>query len=701
MGRGRLALGGRIVALGARSGRLRARASLAVGLHSEALEAVRGARGIGRGADPPALEEAEALIGLLRFDEGVAVTTRALRRRPLDPETAARLRSLRGHALWQLGQIRAGEAEIRRATAQATAPLTRARAQELLAHLSWKTRRLEDVQGHLAAARRLYDECGSAEGLVRVLGIEAGVLRDAGRFEETLDALGHRIEIASTTTRLDAIAEAYSDRGDLLAFLGRWDEASRDLDRAAQIFRRLSDPREFSSAASRRAMVDLARGDLDAVRSILSRAGAAVAPTDLRTLSEHLLLASDLHLAAGDPAAADHDAAEAVRLFVGVRDRDGECRARVRRTHALLALRQVPEAVREARRAVRLAAAPRSDLSVLALLALGRALLRERSGEAHGAFARAASLSASRPALAPVARLGRALARGADRRHPEVEAALGSLERWGDRRVLAYCLSDLRELLGDDSPASTPSDAPPPASVGRACAGVRALADAAICLAGEGPWPPRWAGAMRALLPVVGWWRALWVAEEGWELRRDLVQPVRLAADDVARTLAGRTEAVTQVDLTASEEMRAHPTCVLHGLAHAVLVPVRPGAILYVDAREDTRGPLELQAGLLQEVARLLACHPPEPAPEPSGPHRYPEIVGRCAALQELFEQMAQVARSDVPVHVFGETGTGKEKVARALHAHSARALAPFVAINASSLSDELFEAEVVDAYQS
>lgn len=679
---------------GARSVRLRARASLAVGLHAEALEALRSVRRTGRGADPPTLEEAEALLGLLRFDECAAVTTRALRRKPLDPETNARLRGHRGHALWQLGQVRAGEAELRRAAGQATAPLTRARAEELLALVAWKVRRLGDVEGHLAAARHLYQECGSAEGMAGTLGIEAGVLRDAGRFKEALDLLGRRVEIASTTTRLDAIAEAYSDRGDLLAFLGRWEEAGRDLDRAAQLFRRLSDPREFSSAASRRAMVDLAHGDLNAVSSALRQAGSSVARTDLRTLSEHLLLASDLYLAAGDPDAADRDAAQAVGLFVGVRDRDGECRARVRRTHALLGMQRVDEAVREARRAVSLASASRSDLSMLALLALGRALLRGRSGEAVGAFSRAADLSASRPALAPVARLGRALARGADRRHPEVEAALGSLERWGDRRVLAYCLSDLRELFGD-SPASPPPDPPPTATVGRACAAAGALADAAICLAGEGPWPARWAGAMRALLPAAGWWRAAWIGEEGWELRRDLVQPVRLAGDDLATLLAERAEGMTQIDLTASEALRVHPTRVLHGVAHAVLVPVRPGAILYFDVREGERATLARQAGLVQEVARLLACHAPEPEPEASSPHRYPEIVGRCPALQELFEQMAQLARSDVAVHVFGETGTGKEKVARALHAHSVRSHGPFVAINASSLSDELFESEM------
>jgi DNA-binding NtrC family response regulator len=73
----------------------------------------------------------------------------------------------------------------------------------------------------------------------------------------------------------------------------------------------------------------------------------------------------------------------------------------------------------------------------------------------------------------------------------------------------------------------------------------------------------------------------------------------------------------------------------------------------------------------------------------------FPELVGRSPAMQALFGEMARVTDSEVSVHIFGETGTGKEKVAAALHRRSRRGSGPFVAINASSLSDELFEAEL------
>jgi two-component system response regulator AtoC len=82
-------------------------------------------------------------------------------------------------------------------------------------------------------------------------------------------------------------------------------------------------------------------------------------------------------------------------------------------------------------------------------------------------------------------------------------------------------------------------------------------------------------------------------------------------------------------------------------------------------------------------------------APGPIERGLFPELLGRGPAMQALFADMARLTDSDVSVHVFGETGTGKERVAGALHRRSRRGGGPFVAINASSLSDELFEADM------
>ena len=71
------------------------------------------------------------------------------------------------------------------------------------------------------------------------------------------------------------------------------------------------------------------------------------------------------------------------------------------------------------------------------------------------------------------------------------------------------------------------------------------------------------------------------------------------------------------------------------------------------------------------------------------------ELLGESAALRQLRELVARVARSDAPVLVVGETGSGKEIVARALHQHGARPEGPFVALNCAALPEHLLESEL------
>jgi DNA-binding NtrC family response regulator len=61
----------------------------------------------------------------------------------------------------------------------------------------------------------------------------------------------------------------------------------------------------------------------------------------------------------------------------------------------------------------------------------------------------------------------------------------------------------------------------------------------------------------------------------------------------------------------------------------------------------------------------------------------------------ELRRQIARFGPTELSIHVYGETGTGKERIARALHAQSDRHRRPFVAFNAAGFSDELVEAEL------
>src|SRR5262249_53941963 len=70
-------------------------------------------------------------------------------------------------------------------------------------------------------------------------------------------------------------------------------------------------------------------------------------------------------------------------------------------------------------------------------------------------------------------------------------------------------------------------------------------------------------------------------------------------------------------------------------------------------------------------------------------------IVGRCAAMQEVYKAIGRVAAQDVPVLITGESGTGKELVARAIYQHSRRAAAPFLTINCAAIPEQLLESEL------
>jgi two-component system, NtrC family, C4-dicarboxylate transport response regulator DctD len=70
-------------------------------------------------------------------------------------------------------------------------------------------------------------------------------------------------------------------------------------------------------------------------------------------------------------------------------------------------------------------------------------------------------------------------------------------------------------------------------------------------------------------------------------------------------------------------------------------------------------------------------------------------MIGRSRPMLDLFEEIEALARSDAPVLVWGETGTGKELVARAIHAESSRDKGPFVAVNCGALPEGLLESEL------
>jgi two-component system nitrogen regulation response regulator GlnG len=72
-----------------------------------------------------------------------------------------------------------------------------------------------------------------------------------------------------------------------------------------------------------------------------------------------------------------------------------------------------------------------------------------------------------------------------------------------------------------------------------------------------------------------------------------------------------------------------------------------------------------------------------------------PEMLGQAPAMQDVFRAIGRLSQSNVTVMITGESGSGKELVARALHKHSQRASGPFVAINTAAIPKDLLESEL------
>ncbi len=109
------------------------------------------------------------------------------------------------------------------------------------------------------------------------------------------------------------------------------------------------------------------------------------------------------------------------------------------------------------------------------------------------------------------------------------------------------------------------------------------------------------------------------------------------------------------------------------------------------DLDELTRTVATALAGARRERGQAAG---PAPAAVPPRGEQLP-MIGRSAAMQDVYRTIARVVQTDLTVMVLGESGTGKELVARALHDLGPRRTGPFIAINMAAIPRELIETEL------
>ncbi|MGQ9659029.1 MAG: sigma-54 interaction domain-containing protein [Thermochromatium sp.] len=148
---------------------------------------------------------------------------------------------------------------------------------------------------------------------------------------------------------------------------------------------------------------------------------------------------------------------------------------------------------------------------------------------------------------------------------------------------------------------------------------------------------------------------------------------VDVAALWICDTAASVERALAQLPASASLPLVCQPldggSVRLNGRAYLVTSPLTPGLVIEV-------------------LQRLQLPSEPEP---PSGI----DLIGRHPRMLTVKRLIAQVARTDATVLILGETGSGKEVVARAIHAASNRADKPFVAVNCGAIPGDLLESEL------
>lgn len=147
--------------------------------------------------------------------------------------------------------------------------------------------------------------------------------------------------------------------------------------------------------------------------------------------------------------------------------------------------------------------------------------------------------------------------------------------------------------------------------------------------------------------------------------------------------------------LTLLERLQLHyphiPVIIMtaHSDLDSAVSAYQAGAFEYLPKPFD----IDEAIGLVERALSHAKEQSPKQKAEPE--IKAPEIIGEAPAMQEVFRAIGRLSRSSISVLINGQSGTGKELVAGALHKHSPRRDKPFIALNMAAIPKELIESEL------
>lgn len=150
---------------------------------------------------------------------------------------------------------------------------------------------------------------------------------------------------------------------------------------------------------------------------------------------------------------------------------------------------------------------------------------------------------------------------------------------------------------------------------------------------------------------------------------------------DVLRALHGQAKASEIIIVTANDTVQTAVECIRLGAADYITKPYEIEQLRAIVRRVEQRVALETRVDALSsQLDAQTTCG---------------ALVGVSRPMRQLFEQIARAAKAPLDVLIRGETGVGKELIARELHRQSPRAAGPFVAINTAAVTESLAESEL------